>query len=89
MSDPPQAHDPLEQISSRLDDAAARLRAEDLDAAAAAELIDECARLASEAASELDRRVRSAIDGTAAQDVATGSGVGGERFSDTAGGEPS
>lgn len=49
----------LESLAGDLESAAARLRAGDLDAAAAAELVDECARLASRAAVELDRAARA------------------------------
>ena len=45
----------LDSLTQRLEDAAARLRAGDLDADAAAALVEECARLAAEAGSELDR----------------------------------
>ena len=52
--------DDLEDLTARLEAAAARLRAGDLDAEAAAALVEECARLAARAGSELDRRVRAA-----------------------------
>ena len=51
--------DSLLEIAERLERAAQELRRGDLDAARAAELVDECARLAGEAGSELDRRVRA------------------------------
>jgi hypothetical protein len=49
----------LEQMISRLEAAAATLRSGELDPARAAALVDECARLASEAGAELDRQVRA------------------------------
>jgi hypothetical protein len=50
----------LDAMAVDLEQAAARLRSGDLDADAAAGLIDECARLAARAASELDRQARAA-----------------------------
>ena len=50
----------LERLVERLERAAAQLRAGELDAERAAALVDECARLASEAGAELDREVRAA-----------------------------
>ncbi len=49
----------LDSLAGDLENAAARLRAGDLDAGAAAELVAECARLASRAAAELDRAARA------------------------------
>jgi hypothetical protein len=49
----------LEELTARLERVAAELRAGELDAAQAAELVDECARLAGEAAAELDRQARA------------------------------
>jgi hypothetical protein len=54
------AADDLQDLTGELERAAARPRAGDLDADAAAALVDECARLASRAAAELDRRARAA-----------------------------
>jgi hypothetical protein len=54
---PPEA---LDRIVERLERTAAELRAGDLDAERAANLVDECARLATEAGAELDREVRAA-----------------------------
>ena len=51
--------DRLEDTVADLEAAARRLREEDLDATAAAELVELCARLAAEAADALDRRMRS------------------------------
>lgn len=50
----------LERLAAELEGAAERLRAGDLDPGAAAELVDDCARLASSAAAELDRQARAA-----------------------------
>jgi hypothetical protein len=52
--------DPLDELTSQLEAAAQRLRRGDLDADAAADVVAECARLASEAAEELDRRAGAA-----------------------------
>jgi hypothetical protein len=46
-------------LAGDLESCAARLRSGELDAAAAAELVDELARLASRAAAELDREARA------------------------------
>jgi hypothetical protein len=54
------AEDRLGQLITRLEDAAASLRSGELDGEHAAALVDECARLAAEAATELDREVRAA-----------------------------
>jgi uncharacterized protein Yka (UPF0111/DUF47 family) len=54
---PPEA---LDRVVDRLERAAAELRSGDLAPERAAALVDECARLAAEAASELDRAVRAA-----------------------------
>ena len=48
--------DELDDLSARLESAAARLRSGELDNDAAAAVVDECARLAARAAGELDRR---------------------------------
>ena len=56
---PPEA---LDRIVDRLERAAAELRSGDLDPERAAALVDECARLAAEAGTQLDREVR-AVDG--------------------------
>jgi len=50
----------LEEMTERLERAATRLRDGDLDPEAAAALVEDCARLAAEAAAELERRVRPA-----------------------------
>jgi hypothetical protein len=54
--------DPLHDLTDRLEQTAARLRAGELEPEQAARLVEDCARLAGEAASELDRRVRAAAD---------------------------
>ena len=50
--------DRLDELTARLRDAAARLRDERLSAEDAAEVIEDCARLATEAGAELDQRAR-------------------------------
>jgi hypothetical protein len=52
--------EPLERLIERLEHAAATLRAGELPAERAAELVEECARLAAEAGAELDREIRAA-----------------------------
>jgi hypothetical protein len=54
------SREPLDRIVERLERTAAELRAGDLDPERAAALVDECARLATEAGAELDREVRAA-----------------------------
>ena len=54
--------DALIELSARLEDAAQRLRAGGLDPDATLSLIDECARLASEASAQVDERVRAALE---------------------------
>ena len=53
----------LDELASRLERTAADLRSGDLAPERAAALVDECARLASEASAELDRRVRASDAG--------------------------
>lgn len=48
----------LEQAVERLEAAALRLRTESLSSEDAAELVESCARLATEAATEVDRLLR-------------------------------
>jgi hypothetical protein len=55
--------DPLDALVERLERAAAQLRSGDLSAEGAAALVDECARLATEAGSVLDRSVRAGDEG--------------------------
>jgi hypothetical protein len=54
--------DALIELSERLHQAAARLRAGELEPEAALALIDECARLAAEAGAEVDEQARAAIE---------------------------
>ena len=54
--------DPLIELTARLNDAAERLRAGALDPDAVLSLIEECARLASEASAQVDQRVRAALE---------------------------
>lgn len=49
----------LDELVDRLERAAAELRSGDLDPERAAGLVDECARLAADAATALDREVRA------------------------------
>jgi len=56
MTDP---LDDLHELTTRLHEAAERLRDESLSPDDAAELIEACARLAAEAGGELDRRSRA------------------------------
>ena len=52
--------DPLQHLTEQLETTAARLRDGELDPQEAARLVEECARLAADAAAELDRRTRAA-----------------------------
>ena len=54
--------DALEELSERLREAAESLRSGNLGAEAALQLIEECARLASEASAQVDQRARAAIE---------------------------
>ena len=54
--------DALIELSARLNDAAARLRAGELEPDAALALIEECARLASEASARWTQRSRAALE---------------------------
>jgi len=54
--------DALTELAVRLRDAAARLRAGELEGDAALELIEECAALAAEASAEVDARARAALE---------------------------
>jgi hypothetical protein len=68
--------DRLDELVERLERAAGALRAGELAPERAAALVDDCARLASEASAELDRRVRAADaapGGTAPGQMALGS----------------
>ncbi len=57
MTDAP---DTLDDLVGRLERAAEQLRSGELSADAAATLVEDCASLASQASSELDRRAREA-----------------------------
>ncbi len=57
--------DPLQHVTEQLEQAAAQLRSGELEPQQAAKLVEECARLAGDAATELDRRVRAAADAPA------------------------
>jgi len=59
------ATDAFQHLADQLEQTAARLRDGELEPQEAARLVEECARLAGEAASELDRRVRAAADAPA------------------------
>jgi hypothetical protein len=54
--------DPLDELAARLRDVADRLRAGDLEPDATLELIEECSRLANEAASRVDLEARAALE---------------------------
>jgi uncharacterized Ntn-hydrolase superfamily protein len=54
--------DALIELAARLEQAAGRLRAGDLEPDAALQVIEECARLAAEASSRVDERVRAALE---------------------------
>lgn len=54
--------DALLELSERLQDAADRLRAGEVETDTALELIEECARMASEASAEVDAQVRAVIE---------------------------
>jgi hypothetical protein len=55
----------LDELVARLERTAGELRGGELAPERAAVLVDDCARLASEASAELDRRVRAAEGGAA------------------------
>ena len=54
--------DSLLELSARLQETAALLRAGELDPEATLALIEECAQWASEASAEVDQRVRAALE---------------------------
>jgi hypothetical protein len=54
--------DALIELSGRLHDTAQRLRSGDLEPDATLALIEECARLASEASAQVDQRGRAALE---------------------------
>ncbi len=64
-AEPPNAYDPatLGRLVARLEEAAGRLRGGALSPETAAELVEQCARTAGEAAAELERLARAAASG--------------------------
>jgi hypothetical protein len=54
--------DQLIELRARLEEAAARLRAGQLEPPAALALIEDCARLAAEASAQVDQRVRALLE---------------------------
>jgi hypothetical protein len=54
--------DALIELSARLQDTAHRLRSGQLEPDAALSMVEECARLASEASAEADRHARAALE---------------------------
>ncbi|HWF55423.1 MAG TPA: hypothetical protein VG223_12370 [Solirubrobacteraceae bacterium] len=54
--------DALIELSSRLQDTAARLRSGELEPDAALALVEECAQMATEASSQVDARSRAALE---------------------------
>jgi hypothetical protein len=54
--------DALIELSTRLGDAAERLRTGELEPDAALQVIEDCARLASEASAQVDQRARAALE---------------------------
>jgi hypothetical protein len=54
--------DALTELTAALNDAVERLRAGELEPEATLHLIEECARLASEASSQVDQRARAALE---------------------------
>ncbi len=55
-------NDPLSELSARLEEAAEQLRSPDVEVDEVLALIEECARLASEASSQVDERTRAALE---------------------------
>jgi len=53
---------PLNELTARLEEAAARLRAGRLEPEAALGLIEECARLAAEASAQVESQSRAALE---------------------------
>lgn len=54
--------DPLIELRARLEEAAAGLRSGELEPDAALALVEECARLAAEAAAQVEERARAALE---------------------------
>jgi hypothetical protein len=64
-ADPDSLHrvtDALIELAQRLEDAADRLRAGELEPAATLALIEECAQLAADASAQVDQRARAALE---------------------------
>ncbi len=55
-------NDSLSELSVRLEEAAQQLRAPDIEVDEVLPLIEECARLAAEASSQVDQRTRAALE---------------------------
>jgi hypothetical protein len=62
----------IDQLIKRLDEAAERLRSEELSVEDAAALVDECAGLAVEASAALERRARGEQPPAEGQEALTG-----------------
>jgi hypothetical protein len=58
----PGVNDALSELSARLEDTAARLRCGQLEPDQALAVVEECARLASEASQMADSRARAALE---------------------------
>lgn len=54
--------DPLTELTARLEEAASRLRSGQLEPDAALALIEECARMASDASAQAQSRARAALE---------------------------
>ena len=54
--------DPLSELTERLERTVERLRAGDLEPDAVLAVVEECARLATEASAELGQRARAAVE---------------------------
>lgn len=54
--------DPLHELSARLTDGAERLRAGELEPEATLALIEDCARLATDASARVDELTRAAVE---------------------------
>jgi exonuclease VII small subunit len=54
--------DALSELTERLDEIVQRLRADELEPDAVLSLVEECARLATEASAELGQRARAAVE---------------------------
>jgi exonuclease VII small subunit len=59
----------LEDLVRELEQAAEKLRSGDLDSAAAADLIEQCAQLAARLGGELEQRLRSGEGGSPGQET--------------------